>query len=328
MAETWDVLVPSIIEEDTLSIVSDFAEIHTYEADCTREELMDAVEGCEAFVHRTVPVDESVLDRATELEIISKHGVGVDLIDVDAAAERGILVCNTPGANARAVGEMAITLLLAAWKRLLPADESVRTGRWNAERHHGNRSAIPDIEGATLGVYGCGDIGAETVSIGRGIGMSCLGYDPYVPAEEMPDGVEKVESKAEFFERADAVSVHVPITEETRGAVAADELERLGPEGIVVNAARGGVVDEAALLEALEEGRIRGAGLDVFEREPPSEDNPLLERSDVVLSPHVAGASSDSYRRMGQQALTNVRVAYEGGVPDSAVNADRLAADR
>jgi phosphoglycerate dehydrogenase-like enzyme len=325
MTETWDILVPSIIDEEALSIVEDFAEIYTYDADCTPSELLEEIEVCEAFVHRTVPVDERILDRAEALQIISKHGVGVDLIDVDAASERGIFVCNTPGANARAVGEMAITLLLAAWKELLPADESVRTGRWEEERHRGNRSSIPNVEGATLGVYGCGNIGAETCSIAQGIGMSCLGFDPYVSAEEMPDGVEKVDSKPEFFERADAVSVHVPITPETRGAVGADELDRLGPDGIVVNAARGGAVDEAALLEALEEGWIRGAGLDVFEQEPPSTDNPLLERDDVVLSPHVAGASSDSYRQMGQQALWNVRIVHEGGIPESTVNTDRIA---
>lgn len=129
--------------------------------------------------------------------------------------------------------------------------------------------------------------------------MSCIGVDPYVPADEMSDGIEKVLEKTALFDRADAVSVHVPITPEARGAVGADELARLGSDGIVVNTARGGVVDEAALLEALEQGRIRAAGLDVFETEPPADDHPLLDRDDVVLAPHIAGMPSDSYRNMG-----------------------------
>lgn len=327
MTETWDVLVPSIIDERALSIVSDFADVRTYSSDCSKDELIDAIEGCDAFVHRTVAVDADVLERASDLKIIAKHGIGLDQIDVAAASERGIIVCNTPGANARAVAEMAITMLLAAWKGLLPADRGVWTGQWNALRHHGTRSEIPNVEGATLGLYGCGNISSETASIARGLGLSCIGYDPYVSAVDVPDGIEKVASKSEFFDRATAVSVHVPLTPETRGAVAGDELERLGPNGIVVNTARGGVVDETALEEALEEGRIRAACLDVFEEEPPAEDHPLLERDDVVVSPHIAGASRESYRQMSDQALTNVRTAYEGELPESTVNADRVRAD-
>lgn len=328
MTETWNVLVPSIIDQNALSITDEFATIHTYSSDCTRENLLDAIEGCDAFVHRTVEIDASVLDRAAELKVIVKHGTGLDLIDVEAATERDIVVCNTPGANARAVSEMAITLLLAAWKELLPADNGVRSGAWNAQRHHGTRSNIGNVDGATLGLFGCGDISAGTASIARGMGMTCIGFDPYISAADMPAGIEKVDSKAALFDRADAVSVHVPITPETRRAIAADELARHGPDGIIVNTARGGVVDEAALVEALDSGLVRGAGLDVFEREPPDEDDPLLGRSDVVLSPHIAGMSRDSYREMGRQAMTNVRVVYEGDIPDSAVNADRLAGDR
>lgn len=325
MTEQWDVLVPEIIDEAALSAIEDIATVRFYESDWPKAALVDAIEGADAFVHRTVPIDAEVLDRAGDLKIISKHGIGLDLIDVAAATERGIIVCNTPGANARAVAEMATTLLLAAWKDLRPADRAVRSGEWDSSRHRGDRTRIPNVRGATLGLFGCGNISTETASIARGLGMSCVGFDPYVAAEDLPEGVEKVHEKADLFDRADAVSVHVPLTDETRGAVGSDELERLGPDGIVVNTARGGVVDEDALLAALEAGTIRAAGLDVFAEEPPDPDHPLFDRDDVVLSPHVAGISLDSYREVGRQATANVRVAYEGGIPESTVNRDGLA---
>ena len=269
----------------------------------------------DAVVVRVASLDADVIRNADRLEVISKHGAGLDNVDVAAASERGIVVCNTPGANARSVAEHAITLLLAVRKNVLAADDHVRAGGWERNAFAGH-----EVTGDALGLLGCGAIACETASLAMGLGLSVVTYDPYVPDEVVPDGVDRVDTAAELFERSDAVSVHVPLTDETHHAVSADELRRLGPDGVLVNTSRGPVVDTATLVDALRAGDVAGAGLDVFEDEPPIEDDPLFDRDDVVVTPHVGGVTDEAMRRMSEGATANVRTVYEGGLPDSTVN--------
>ena len=318
-ADQWRVLLPAELDPAGPESIDDIATFVSQDAYSDRPALLDDVEQFDAIIVRVASIDAALLERARNLRVVSKHGVGLDNVDIPAASERGVVVCNTPGANTRAVAEHALTLLLAVRKGVSRADRDVRAGEWARSRY-----VAAEVGGTTLGLFGVGDIGSLVASFAHGLGMSVVGYDPYVPAEDFPDGVEKISDRDAFFDRADHVTVHTPLTPETAGAVGTAELAAIGPEGIVVNTARGGVVDEEALLDALRDGEIAGAGLDVRTDEPPTPNDPLLERDDVVFTPHVAGASADALREMSLRSAANVRTVYEGGIPDTTVNADAL----
>lgn len=324
MSTRWKVLVPESMDMSSLDVVESFADVETYPRGFTTEELREIISEYHGLVHRGLVVDADVFDAGENLRVVSKHGIGVDKIDLASAGEHGVIVCNTPGANSRSVAELAFTLLLGVWKDVRRADRAVRDGEWQSYRKTSGQDVVPNIEGATLGIFGCGNIGTKSAAIGQGLGLDCIGYDPYLTQAEFPDGVEKIESKTELFANANAVTIHVPLTDETEQAISTPEFEALGADGILINTARGPVVDEAALIDALENDVIRGAGLDVFEEEPTPTSNPLLDRDDVMVSPHVGAVSSDSYEQMARHALENIRDVYEGELPASTVNRDYL----
>lgn len=324
MNNSWTVLVPAVYERFLPDHIDDFSTYRTYPSEVSTGDLCRRISECDAFVHRTVALTEEVLSNAPNLQIIVKAGIGLDAINVQAASERGIIVCNTPGTNARTVAEQTLTLLLAAWKQLLPADQSVRSDGWNEHRLDRTRHEIPDIHGITLGIFGCGNIGTQTATLANGLGMDCIGYDPYISRSEMPSLITPISDKSKFFEKSEAICVHVPITDETRGTITLEDLRKVGPAGVVVNTARGGIIDESALHIALTEGAIRAAGLDVMHQEPPPTDHPLLDRTDVVFSPHIAGVSEDAYINASRQIATHLRTAYEGDLPETIVNAADL----
>lgn len=252
----------------------------------------------DGLVVRTYRTCARVMDLAPSLKIVVKHGSGVDNIDIPAATERNILVANTPGgANSTSVAEGAVALMLAVGRRIRDLDCLVRTGRFN-ERW---TIRLQDLYGKTLGLVGFGQIGKVTAKIcHHGFDMTVLAYDPNVDAAAMAgQGVTKVERLEDLLGASDVVSVHVALMPgKTYHLIDAGALSRMQPHAILINTSRGGVVDEAALADALAHGRIAGAGLDVFENEPPEASNPLLQRDDVVLSPHVAGVTNDSLRHM------------------------------
>lgn len=316
---TWQVLLPRLIDDagpESISDIATFTSLADYE---DREALLDDVDRFDAIIARLIEVDAELIARADNLKVVSKHGVGLDNVDIDAATERGIVVCNTPGANAQSVAEHTMMLVLTVRKHGLVADADLRRGEWNREQYLGHR-----LQGNTYGVFGCGDIGSRVATLARAFGMSVVAYDPYLDGDDFPEGVDEVATKADLFEAADIVSVHAPHTEETHHAVSTEELGLLSESGILVNTARGGLVDEAALIDALEAAIIGGAGLDVFEQEPPSADNPLFDLDSVVVTPHIAGSTIESNREKAVRAAENVRTVYEGGVPESAANADDL----
>lgn len=317
--DQWEVLLPAEIDPSGPESIADFATFVSQDDYPDRDALLADVTRFHAIIVRVASIDAELLERADTLRVVSKHGVGLDNVDIEAASDHGVVVCNTPGANTRAVAEHAITLLLAVRKGVTRADRDVRSGEWVRSRY-----VAPEVGDTTFGLFGVGDIGSLVAEFARGLGMETVGYDPYVPAADFPNGVEKIEGKSTFFDRADHVTVHTPLTPETEGAVGADELAALGPDGIVVNTARGGIVDEAALLAALQNETIAGAGLDVRTEEPPGPDDPLLGRDDVVLTPHVAGASADALREMSLRAAANVRTVHDGSLPETTVNADEL----
>lgn len=317
--DTWQVLLPRGIDPAGPESIADIAEFTSVGAYDSTEALKADVGRFDAVIDRLIDLSAEVIAEAENLRVISKHGVGVDNIDVGAATAHDVVVTNTPGANARGVAELAITLLLSVRKRILEADRHVRAGEW--DRHE---FSTPELGGDTLGLLGCGHIGSNVARLAMAFGMDVLAYDPYVDPSGLLDGVELVDDEPALFERSDAVSVHVPLTEETRHAVSTAEFEALGEGGIVVNTSRGGVVDEAALAKAAAEGVLAGAGLDTLESEPPSPDDPLLDREDVVLTPHIGGITVESLREASTRAAENVRAVYEGDLPQDALNAGEV----
>jgi D-3-phosphoglycerate dehydrogenase len=284
------------------------------------EAALDDIARYDAVIVRVTELDADVIESADKLQVIAKHGTGLDNVDIEAASERDIVVCNTPGANAQSVAEHAIALLFGIRRKLHTADRDVRAGNWERAAFRGH-----ELSGDTLGLLGFGDIAQKTASLAQGIGMTVLVYDPYVPAEDLPESIEKIETTEALFERSNAVSIHAPLTEETHHSVSTAELNALGADNVLINTARGPIVDEEALIEALETDTIAGAGLDNFETEPPGEDHPLYGLDNVLMTPHVGGVTKQALRRMSQQAAENVRTVYEGGIPDSTVNRDDIS---
>jgi len=319
MAETWDVLVPRQIDPSGPEAIADFADCTGMDEYDTVDAALDDIGRYDAVIVRVADLDADVIDRADRLQIIAKHGAGLDNVDIDAASRRGIVVCNTPGANSRSVAEHALSLLFALRRNHRGADRHVRGGGWDRGAYTGR-----ELTGNTLGLFGFGAIARETSDLAHGIGQDVLMYDPYVPDDDVPARVERVSEFRDLFARSDAVSVHAPLTPETRHAISTAELTALGERGVLLNTARGPIVDEDALLAALETDTLGGAGLDTFETEPPAEDHPLFGRDDVVLTPHVGGVTEEALARMSQRAAANVRTVYEGGVPPSTVNRDAV----
>ncbi len=262
-----------------------------------RGALLEAVAGAHGLVVRNqVRVDVELLDAAPGLRVIGRLGAGLDNLDLDALRDRGVSVVHGGGLNARAVAEYVIGAALDLARRLARSDREVRGGGWH-------RRVGFELKGKTLGVIGLGATGAETARLGLAMGMTGLGFDPHL---EPPEGVAAT-SLDDLLVHAHVLSLHVPLTRATRGLIGARELELLPDGAIVINAARGGVVDEAALLAALESGHLGGAALDVREQEPPPSGDPLAARDDVLLTPHLAGLTLESQQAIAAHVLTGVR---------------------
>jgi len=315
MSDTWNVLLPSAIDPSGPESIADFAQCTSIDEYEGVDAALGDVGRYEAVITRTARLDAAVIDRADRLRVIAKHGAGLDNVDIEAASRRGIVVCNTPGANARSVAEHAVGLLFAVRRNLRSADRHVRSGGWNRGAFAGH-----ELTGDTLGLFGFGAIAREVADLATGMGQTVLTYDPYVSDDEIPARVDRVAEFQELFARSDAVSIHAPLTGETRHAVSTDELTALGEDGVLVNTSRGPIVDESSLVDALETGALGGAGLDTFAEEPPGENHPFYDRDDVLLTPHVGGVTDQALARMSQRAARNVRTVYEGGIPESTVN--------
>jgi len=260
------------------------------------------------IVRGDATVDADDLAVASKLRVIGRSGVGVDRVDVAAAAARGIPVVVTPGANARAVAEGALTLILALVKRLPELERAVRDREWGAR----DRLEIGDLDGATLGLVGYGHIGRELGELGRALGMHVLAHDPQVAEAATP-----LET---LFERSDVASLHAPLTDETRGLVGPELLARAKPGLLLVNTARGALVTSLDdLLEALTSGQLGGVGLDVFEEEPPDPLHPLFAHPRVVATPHALGLTLGAREAVFRAMAEGVAAVLRGETPPNVV---------
>lgn len=285
-----------------------------------REDLLAILPEYDALIVRSeTKVSTEVLNAGTNLRVVTRAGVGTDNIDVEAATERGILVLNTPGPNSIAAAEHTLAIILSLLRHVARADASLRAGRWERKNFVGS-----ELYRKTLGVVGLGRIGREVTSRARAFGMEVLIYDPYVSAVAAEALGATAAPLNALLERADVVTLHLPLLPETRGILGAPELARMKSGAFLINCARGGLVDEAALYEALVSGHLAGAGLDVFEKEPPT-DSPLLTLPNVVVTPHLAASSAEAQEGVGIVAAETTLAALRGELVDNAVNLPGLA---
>lgn len=260
-------------------------------------------------------IDASVLEAFPNLEFISVHGIGVDMVDVEAATERGIPVFNTPEYCLEEVATHTMGLILACERRICQYDDDIEAGGWDYELG----GPITRLSTKTVGVVGLGAIGVEVVRRLAGFGVDIVGYDPYVSEAEMrQEGVEKVAFET-LCERSDILTVHTPLTESTRHLLDASAFESMGPGVTFVNAARGGIVDHDALYDALNDGTVAYAGLDVLETEPPDDDR-FTELDNVIVTPHAAWYSEDALTELQRTAGENVAEFIRGDLPEYIVN--------
>ncbi len=270
-------------------------------------------------VRSATKVTAKLLEKASRLKVIGRAGVGVDNVDLDAATRRGVVVMNTPGGSSVTVAELALAMILSLFRHVPAATASVKGGKWDKKRFQGR-----EIAGKTLGVVGIGNIGSVLVERALAMKMRVVAYDPFITAEAAAKlGAELVDLDA-LWREADVVSLHIPLTDQTRNLVNATTLAKMKKGAILVNCARGGVVDEKALAEALASGHLGGAALDVFEKEPPPPDHPLLKQDAFVCTPHI-GASTEEAQSAVAVAIAEQLVAYlRDGVVKNAVNAPGL----
>ncbi len=263
-----------------------------------REQIKALIADCVGVIIGVDPLDAEVLACAPKLRAVSKYGVGVDNIDLDYCAAHGVKVSRTVGANSEAVADYAMALMLAVARRLTVIDRKCRRMDWG-------KITTRDVSHATLGVFGLGAIGKHVARRAQGFGMRVIAYDVFWDAEyAQANGIEYAEPET-IFRTADFISLHLPLLPDTEGFVGAHELSMMKPDAVLINTARGGLVDEKALLKALQEGRIYGAGLDAFAHEPP-EDEAWFELDNVVLGSHCAASTLGATENMGQMAADNI----------------------
>jgi D-3-phosphoglycerate dehydrogenase len=286
-------------------------------------ELADAIASADAVLVRSATqITRESLARANGLKVIGRAGVGVDTIDVNAATERGIAVLTAPAGNTISAAELTFALTLALARRVSAADRSMKSGQWDRKSFSGT-----ELYGKTLGLVGAGRIGGEVAKRARAFGMQVLAFDPFLLADRAAAlGIERAELD-EVLRRADVVSLHVPLTDATTGLLGDRELGLMKPTAVIVNAARGGVVSEEALVRALKDKRIAGAALDVFEQEPLPADHPLRALDNVVLTPHLGASTAEAQQNVAIEIAEAVRAALVEGDLSRAVNAPGLGGE-
>jgi len=282
------------------------AAAHAYQIGAARDELAP---------HFHVHAD--LLRRAPNLLIVSSNGAGFDPVDVEACTAAGVLVVNQSGGNAHSVAEHALGMMLTLSKRIIQSDRALRR-QANVDR---NALMGTEVQGKTVGIVGLGNVGRRIAALCRGLlGMNVLAYDPYLSATEMAErGGEKV-TLEDLLRRSDFVSISCPLTKESRGMIGAREFASMQPHAFFITTARGFIHDEAALEQALREQRIAGAGLDVWAREPPPPDHPLLQFDNVLASPHTAGVTREARENMGRIAAEQMLDALDGKRPPRIIN--------
>jgi D-3-phosphoglycerate dehydrogenase len=287
------------------------------------EELREALKDCDGLVVRSeTKVTAELMDCAPRLRVVGRAGVGVDNIDVVAATARGLVVMNAPDGNTMTTAEHTLALLMALARRIPQAAASLRGGRWERKRFIG-----VELQGKTLGIVGLGRIGRVVASRARSLGMNIVAYDPFIQPEQARDLEVETVALDDVFSRADFLTIHTPLTSETRGLIGRDAFARMKQGVRIINCARGGLVDERALLEAIKEGKVAGAALDVFEEEPPPADHPLVMREEVIATPHLGASTTEAQEGVAYTVAEQMRDFLSTGALRGAVNVPALGTE-
>jgi len=280
-----------------------------------KQPLLEAVKDVQAILVRVAKLTPEVIQAAPHLKVIGKHGVGYDNINIPAATARGVIVTNTPLANSMSVAEHALALLLAVARRIGESERDLVRGAVRAQKVYQG----VELSGKVMGVIGLGSAGLRLARMtGNGLGMRVLGFDPY--KEPWPDGIERCREVGPLLAQADFISIHVPLTKETTNLIGRDALPKMKSTAILVNTARGGIVDEAAVADAVKAGRLAGAGLDVVVDEPLKPSHPLNGVPNIILTPHMAGVTEEAMMRMAQDAAEDILRVLRGERPKFPVN--------
>ncbi len=280
------------------------------------QNVAQQLQGCEGVLVRSAHVTAEDMDQNPQLKVIAKHGMGLDAIDVEAATERGIAVVNAPYSNLNAVAEHIVMLLVSQSKLTVRMDKYLRNGQYTKRNVH----RTVELRGSTLGIIGMGKISRMVVEKVSGFGMKILSSDPFVTKEDVADLPVTMVTSDEVYAQSDFVIVHTSLFPSTYHLVGAKEFKAMKPTAFFINAARGAVVDEAALIDALNNGEIAGAGLDVFEQEPPANDNPLFAMENTIVSPHNAALSDGAMLSMAMVSAQGIVDALEGRKPEFLCN--------
>ena len=312
-------VIATDLKPQGLVLLEPVARITRLQDYATGEAISALVSDVDAILSRTGTISRQVIESAPKLQIVSRHGVGCDNVDVGACNEHGVIVSTSGDANSEGVSEHAMACMLALARMLPFADRSVKAGIWD-------RGSVRSVElyGKTLGLVGLGRIGARVARHAQGFDMRVLAFDPYATPEAAREAKARLTDLETVLRQADFVSIHAPLTPLTHHLIGAEELSLLKPEAFLVNTSRGGLVDEVALAEALTERRIAGAALDVFEQEPLQPDSSLRELGNVILTPHVAGTTQEALERMSERAAENILRVFDGLKPYAVFNPEVL----
>ncbi len=315
----WHILVADDLAPEGLDLLRAAASV-TVRKGMSGEELLAELPGKHALIVRSATrVTAASLEVADRLLVVGRAGIGLDNVDIDAATRRGIVVMNTPESGAVTTAEHAVAMLLSLARKIPLADRLLHEGRWEKSKLTG-----VEITGKTLGLLGLGRIGRVVADRALGLRMRVLAFDPHVPKDRVPEGVTLVPFERCLSE-ADFLSVHVPLLESTRHLLDAAAFAQVKPGCRLVHCARGGIVDEAALLGALEQGRVAGAALDVFEHEPMGASNPLLRHPGVVVTPHLGASTEEARRAVARDMARQVLLCLESGTVVNGINVPRIA---
>jgi D-3-phosphoglycerate dehydrogenase len=310
-----------LIPMDIAAAGKDYLTQHGYEIKMgtgqTDKDVIRDIVDCDAILVRTTIISKPIMEAGKKLKIIARHGVGYDNIDVEAAAELGIQVTNAPESNSRSVAEFTMGMIIAAAKKITLLRDSLYRGDFFLK----NKNKGIDLEGKTLGVAGFGRIGSTVAKMAAcGFDMKVLAYDPFLPKERFPEYAEYVSKLEDLLSRADIVTLHMPITAETTGIIGKSKIGLMKKTAILVNCARGEIVKEEDLAEALRDGVIAGAAVDVYAVEPPPAEHPLLALANVVATPHMASNTNESMDNMALHAAMEIHRVLSGEGPKWPVN--------
>jgi D-3-phosphoglycerate dehydrogenase len=285
----------------------------------SEEELLEVIKDVDGIIVGADKIDRKIIENCRKLKIIAKHGVGIDNIDLKAATDNNIVVTSAPHTNAESVADFTIGLILSVARHIPQAHFSTKHGKWEAPRFIGN-----EVYGKTIGIIGLGEIGYRVARRAMGFSMQILAYDPYISFEKAKETSARVVDLETLLRESDFVTLHVPLTDETRGMIGKKELHLMKKTAYLINMSRGTVVDENSLYDALKEGKITGAAIDVYSREPPSKDFPLFELDNVVVTPHIAAYTREAMSRMDETVAEDIVKFFKGEEPKHIANPEVL----